>query len=177
METIFKFSHDEETIQGALGLSETTDKKCTEIVFFSTLSNYFMARELFDNIDEAPRSLVTKTGDLEKCINLCSTEQEKDYILLMFNQLHQMAIESLAKHEMLEKIQGEEKRKLQLMMELMEIKIKEAADEKKADHILPTEMFKRIKIVKESRYNFEKYLKLVDNTAGELINKSFRSEK
>jgi hypothetical protein len=177
METTFKFSHTEDAIQDALGLSKETDDKCSEIIFFSTLSNHLMARELFDDIEEAPKALITKTGDLEKCLSLCSTELEKDYVLLMFNQIHDMAIESIAKHIVFEKMQGEDKRKLQLMMELMEIKIKEAAEKEKAGHFLPTEIFKKIDLVKKSRYNFEKYLQLVNNNVDDIINKSLSGEE
>jgi len=177
METTFKFSHDENTIQKALGLPQDVDAKCCEIIFFSTLSNHLMAKELFDDVEEAPKSLITKTGDLQKCLSLCSNELEKDYVLLMFNQLHEMTLQSIAKHIVFEKMEGEDKRKLSLMMELMEIKIKEVAEKEKAEHILPTEIFKKIDLVKKSRYNFEKYLQLVNNNVDDIINKSLSGEE
>lgn len=176
METTFKFSHDEDALDKALGISDGVEKKCTEIILFSAFSNHLLGRELFDQEDEAPRSLKTKTGDLEKSISLCSNEQEKEYLLLMFHQLHTMAMESIAKYIMLNKINGPEKKKLSLMLELIEMKISEKAEEEKADFIKPSEMFNRIEFVKQSRYNFDKYLQLLGDSSKSIINKFYTEE-
>jgi hypothetical protein len=164
----FKFDHESVKIYDAFGMSKEFDKKCREIIHFSAISNHLMAEELFDDRADAPRSLTTLTGDLEKAISLCENQQEVYYVLFNFSQFHDIAIDSIAKHKMMTELTGIQKEKLDVMMKMMEIKLKEEAKEQSMGMISPMDMFNKIELVKQSKYNFEKYLGLI--SSNELIN-------
>jgi hypothetical protein len=173
MESVFQFQHDAEKINDALGLSHEQDTKCREVVFFSAFSNYLIGAELFDDDSERPRSLSTMTGDLEKAMSLLETDKEKSYMLLLFRNNHNLALEILTKYKLLESADKYERKKLDLILGLLELKLEEKKKEEKDDneefeYYSPTEMFKRIDYVKESRYNFQKYYNLV-NLANEKL--------
>lgn len=173
--TIFNFKHNVSKIIDALGITEELNKKCSEIIFFSAISNHYIANELFDDRTDAPPSLTTMTGDLEKCISLCSSDEELHYLLLMFRQFHEISMDSIAKYTLRNELDGSKRKHLDLMMQMMELKIEEKADDMCAECITPSEMFKRIDCVKKSRYNFDKYLQLMtsDNRANDIINTAF----
>ncbi len=164
VETVFQFQHESGKINDALGLSYEQDIKCREVVFFSAISNHFIGMELFDNEDEKPRSLSTLTGDLEKALSLLDSDIEKYYMLLLFRNTHTLALEVIAKFNLMNKIGDSEKKKLKLMLDLLEVKLEEKKQEEEDfDFFSPTEMFKKIEYVQQSRYNFNKYLELVTN--------------
>ena len=165
---MFKFHHDSVKIYDAFGMSKEFDKKCREIIHFAAIANHLMVEDLFDNREDAPRSLTTLTGDLEKAISLCQNQDEVHYILFNFNQFHDIAIDTLAKYKMMNELSGIQKQKLDVMLKMMEIKLKEQAEEESLSMISPTEMFNKIELVKQSKYDFEKYLSLIQSN--ELIN-------
>lgn len=157
---IFKFNHSVSKISDALGITKNLDSKCSEIIFFSAISNHFIASELFDDKADAPPALTTMTGDLEKAISLCKTEEEVHYVLLMFRQFHEISMDSIAKYTLRSELDGSKRKHLDLMMQMMELKIEEKAEDMCSECITPSEMFKRIENVKKSRYDFDKYFQL-----------------
>ena len=168
MENVFQFQHDADKINDALGLSYEQDAKCREVVFFSAFTNYLIGTELFDSEDERPRSLSTMTGDLEKAMSLLDDDREKSYMLLLFRTNHNLALEVIAKYRVLETADKSERRKLDLILGLLELRIEEKSKERKEqdedfEYYSPTDMLKRIEYVKESRYNFQKYYSLVSS--------------
>ena len=174
--TIFKFNHSISKINDALGISQELNKKCSEIIFFSAISNHYIANELFDDRTTAPSSLTTMTGDLEKCISLCSSDEELHYMLLMFRQFHEISLDSIAKYTLRSELDGSKRKHLDLMMQMMDLKIEEKAGDMCAECITPSEMFKKIDCVKKSRYNFDKYLNLINvnnNGVDDMINTAF----
>lgn len=62
------FNHDHEIFHKALNITDEIKTVVREKIFFSSFSNALQAMDLFENIDDAPRSLSTVTGDLEKCL-------------------------------------------------------------------------------------------------------------
>ena len=161
MENVFSFQHNADKINTALGISNELEKKCSEIIYFSAMSNHYISEELFDNRADAPRSLTTMTGDLEKALSLCSNGIERSYLLFIFNHRHDLAIDALAKHKILNEMTGLDRKRAELTMKMMELKIEEKAEELCGDCVLPSEMFKKMEIVQKSRYSFEKYLNLI----------------
>lgn len=160
----FKFQHDMPKVAQALGIESTTEDKCLEIIMFSTISNHLISEDLFDSRADAPSKLTTMSGDLETALHLAQTEQEKEYILFMFRQLHEAVQASIAKNQVLNKMTGIDKKKAELVMQMLEIKLVEKAGEMDKDSILtPSSVMNRIKLVTESKYNFEKYLLLLQN--------------
>lgn len=160
----FKFQHDAPKVAQALGVNSTTEEKCLEIIIFSTINNFLLSEQLFDTREDAPSKLTSTSGDLETALHLVETEQEKDYVLFMFRQLHMAVQTSIAKKKALEEMTGMDKKKAELIMQMLELKIEEKAEEVDIDSFLtPGAVFNRIKLVEESKYNFEKYLLLLQN--------------
>ena len=111
------------------------------------------------------------SGDLEKALSLVNTDQEKDYVLFMFRQLHMAVQTSIAKKQVLEEMSGMDKKKAELVMKMLELKIEEKAEEADVNSFLtPSAVFNRIRLVEESRYNFDKYLLLLQNNSNESEN-------
>jgi hypothetical protein len=52
----------------------------------------------------------------------------------------------------------------------------ETLGESKAEYS-PQEIFRRLKLVRKSNYNFETYLKLINFDSDDLINKAFGNDK
>lgn len=173
MEQTFTYQHAAEKITDALGVSDELDNKCSEIIYFASICNHCMAEEIFESREDAPRSLVTITGDLEKALSLCSNTLEKDYVLLMFRTLHGAVADAIGKYKAINSLSESKKKQFDLMMKMMELRIKEAAKEEDADFIVPTEIFNKIKLVEKSNYNFDVYLDLLKSDVDDLINKAF----
>ena len=160
---MFKFQHNAEKLYDAFGMSEAFDKKCREIIHFAAISNHLIAEELFDDRADAPRSLTTLTGDLEKAISLCQNQDEVNYVLFNFNQFHDMAMDTLAKHKLLSELDGIKKEKLNVLLKMMEIKLKEEAEDSSLQMISPMDMMNKVDLIKQSKHDFEKYLSLLSS--------------
>lgn len=177
VENPFKFQHDVENIPQALGLSKEVEHKCIEMIIFSTISNLYLAEELFDDLKDAPKSLTTLTGDLEKALSLCSNELEKSYMLFMFKQVCEICKEMMAKQHMLNKMTGVDKEKAELLFKLLDLKVDEHAKEQETEaYLTPSMVLNRMKMVKKSRYDFQKYLSLLnnnDNNIDDILKKVF----
>lgn len=173
--SVFTYDHSQDCFYDALGISEKTNDFCMEVVFFSAISNYLLRQELFNDADDAPKSLSTVTGDLEKSLLYVRNEREKDYLLLIFRKYHELAIDAIAKFRFLEMSDDIDKKKFMLMIEMAEVKMLE--DEKKKNEtgtfIKPSEMFRKITNIKKARYNFEKYLQLNETLSNDSSYLSF----
>jgi len=158
---MLKFKHEEEQMHKALCLSDEVKDNVREKIFFSTFSNTLVKEELFDNKDDVPAQLTTVTGILEKAIALAN-EQEYDYMLLTFNNTHDLAHKALAHYKILSDDTTKEARTkmklLELLAGLKELDMDEA-DEVRS--LAPTNLVKRVKMVKKSGYNFDKYMELI----------------
>ena len=129
------------------------------MVFFSCFSNYFIIKDLFDDENDAPKSLNTVTGDLEKALKLTCNEMEKDYLLLTFKNYHEIALETIAKYQLLNRLGEKEKKKVDLMLQMIQLKIdeKDLEEGESESFINPKIMFQKVEIAKKNLYNFEKY--------------------
>lgn len=159
----FNFQHGASKVAQALGVNTQTEDRCIEIINFSTIANYLISNEMFDSRDDAPNNLTTLSGDLEKALSLVSTQEEKDYVLFMFRTLHNAVQATIAKYELLNEMTGVDKKKAELVMQMLELKIEEKAEDERDCYITPSSMFNRIKIVQQSNYNFQTYLTLLEN--------------
>jgi len=156
-----KFNHENSNIPTAMGLSTEIDKKCREIVNFSTFSIHLIKEEFFgENEDEAPANMTTVTGVLEKALNLCINDAEKAYTLFVFKQVHEHANQAMSAWQCYKKEDEKERKKMELMLNLVELKAL-VEDDDKANYVTPKDMFSKIEIAKENMYNFEKYYALV----------------
>jgi len=170
-----KFNHEMDDFHLAMGISEETKTICRERIFFSTFSNSLQADELFDDMDEAPKSFRTVTGDLERLISMITNPLEYEYSLLTFMMFQRMAKEvySIYRNTNEDSAESREQQiKMQILkgiMKLKELKDREEAGEDYNDDDDGVEAYskesimERIKLVKKSGYNFDKYLVLVKN--------------
>jgi hypothetical protein len=181
-----KFNHEEDDFHLAMGISEETKVICKERIFFTSFSNSLQADELFDDREDAPKEFRTVTGDLERLIATITNPIEYEYTLLIFMMYQQMAKEVYSRYRNFNEDSAEsreEKIKMQILkgiMKLKELKDREEAGETSDDNdnfeiISKESLTERIKLVKRSGYNFDKYLTLV-KTNGMIPKKLSRSD-
>lgn len=163
LENTFTFNHEARSINLAIGISEEISEKCRDIVLFSTVSNYFLSKELFDDESQVPPSLGTVSSVLEKSLKYVENEHEQMYIMLIFNNVHRMTAESIAKYEILNSQKNLNTDRINFILEMLDEKIEDAARKHDCEQFVSVkEVFKKIEAVKNSRYNFEKYLSLIN---------------
>lgn len=161
---MIKFDHSMSSIPEALGFTLEMDNLCREIVYFSTVSNYFITDSFYDDTDEVPNNLSTITGILEKAINLCSSEDEKIYLMFVFKNCFEMISKVLTIYKMLNnETSYEERKKLEIIMEMSELKALSDKSVKRDDLITPKQLINKIGIIKENPYNFDEYYKIVSS--------------
>lgn len=170
---MFKFNHEAEKLGRALSIPEETEHKIEEIIFYSAASNHLLGRELFENESDRPKALTTITGDLEKALGLTNTDEERFYMLLRFNNLHDLILECIGKYRLLMDAETpSQQKKASVVIQILNMKLEEALEDKKKElddnFISPVSIMNRIRLVKESRYNFEKYLSLVEQNKSNL---------
>ena len=170
---MFKFNHEAENLPRALSISEETEHKVEEMVFYSAASNHLLGKELFDNENDRPKALTTITGDLEKALGLTVTDEERFYMLLRFYNIHDLTLECISKYRaIMEAETPAQQKKAAMFIKLLNIKLEEALEErdKKIDNnfISPISILNRIRLVKESRYDFNRYLNLVNQNKSKL---------
>ena len=180
-----KFKHEEDDFHLALGISEDTKILCKERIFFTSFSNSLQADDLFDDIDDAPKEFRTITGDLERLISSISNPMEYEYSLIVFMMYDQMAKEVYRMYKNTNEDSAEsreEKIKMEIIKGIMKLKELKDREESGEDHdndlteiISKESLMERIKLVKRSGYNFDKYLNLV-KTNGMIPKKLSRSD-
>lgn len=172
-----KFDHAEDNFHLALGITSEIKTICRERIFFASLSNALQAEELFDDLDDAPKEFKTVTGDLQRLIPMITSPIEYDYTLLVFMMYQRMAKEVYSHYRNFKDdpaASREEQIKMQIIkgiMKLKEMKDREESGESNTDddddsiEVLSKEsLTERIKLVKKSGYNFDKYLSLLRST-------------
>jgi hypothetical protein len=172
-----KFDHAEDNFHLALGITSEIKTICRERIFFASLSNALQAEELFDDLDDAPKEFKTVTGDLQRLIPMITSPIEYDYTLLVFMMYQRMAKEVYSHYRNFKDdpaASREEQIKMQIIkgiMKLKEMKDREESGENNTDddddsiEVLSKEsLTERIKLVKKSGYNFDKYLSLLRST-------------
>jgi hypothetical protein len=179
-----KFDHEMDDFHLAMGISEETKTICRERIFFSTFSNSLQAEELFDDMDDVPKAFRTVTGDLERLISMITNPLEYEYTLLTFMMFQRMAKEVYIMYKNTNEDSAESREqqiKMQILkgiLKLKELKDRQEAGEDSNDEDTGVEVYSkesimnRIKLVKKSGYNFDKYLLLVKNQNDE----SFRTK-
>ena len=181
-----KFNHEEDDFHLAMGISEDTKVICKERIFFTSFSNSLQADELFDDREDAPKEFRTVTGDLERLIATITNPIEYEYTLLIFMMYQQMAKEVYSRYRNFneDSVESrEEKIKMQIIksiIKLKELKDREESGEESEENgsyevISKESLTERIKLVKRSGYNFDKYLNLV-KTNGMIPKKLSRSD-
>lgn len=165
------FNHEREEFHEALYVSDEMRVTIREKVFFSSFSNALQAMELFEDLEDAPRSLSTVTGDLEKALSLTETQEEYEYMLLCFTMYQRLTKPILAEYRMSNSKESEDREAMlkhtiiEAIMELKRQKDKEDGNDEDEDPddkgpfaINHSRMMQRLKYVKKSKYNFNTYM-------------------
>ena len=167
-----KFDHTAEGFYDAIGITTEMMVKCKERIFFSTFSNAIQSLELFEDRDEAPKELVTVTGDFQKTLSIIEDSLEYEYTLMEFMNTHNMAMAAVARWEFKNKAMKGNNKKKSMLLDIMdmvtELKMEhektknEFAEENIAFGITPKGLLKRIEFTKSSHYDFDVYLNMVE---------------
>ena len=170
------FNHDEEIFHRALNVSDEVKTVVREKIFFSSFSNALQAMDLFEDISDAPRSLSTVTGDLEKCLQMIDSQQEYEYALLSFTMYQRLTKSILAEYRMKNSSDSEDREamlKHTIIEAIMELKRQKEKEESEDEDDIDSEeetgpfavnhsrMMTRLKYVKKSNYNFAKYMTMM----------------
>lgn len=173
------FNHHEDDFRKAIGVSKEVSILCRERIFFAHFAHSLQADELFPSRDEAPKEYKTVTGDLQVVLRMISDPMEYDYTLLNFMPYHRLAQEAYSRYhdikdgdnndDDLEELSKEERLKLELVKLVTKLHaLKENRDDEEEEQsddeddghysITLKKIIKRIKLVKDSKYNFHKYM-------------------
>ena len=74
-----KFNHDCSAINESLGIDKDRADKLQASIIFEIINQAFMVESLFDDVDQAPRNLATKSGCLERIFEYATNEEERIY--------------------------------------------------------------------------------------------------
>jgi hypothetical protein len=166
------FNHEREQFHEALQVSDEMRITIREKVFFSSFSNALQAMELFEDINDAPRSLSTVTGDLERSLSMVDSQEEYEYMLLCFSMYQRLTKPILAEYKMSNSKDSEDREAMlkhtiiEAIMELKRQKDREEGNEEEDDDddekgpfaISHSRMTQRLKYVKKSKHNFNTYM-------------------
>lgn len=75
-----KFNHEGKSLADAMGIDLERRYELEAIVIYNMLIVEIMAKKLFDNPEDAPRNLTTKSGVLEKILDYADTDAEAIYL-------------------------------------------------------------------------------------------------
>lgn len=159
-------NHSADNIHKALNIPESVVNTCREKIFFTAIANALFVNEMYDETNEAPRSLTTVTGDLHKTLQMSANQLEYEVILLEFLRNHDIALSAYKHYSMLHDNDNPEMSKkfrtISKLLELKEMFTSDDEDYDNTDKITPAKMISRVKFIKKSNYNFAKYMDLLN---------------
>jgi hypothetical protein len=160
-----QFNHEAEDFHESLNISNDLRVKCRERIFFSTISNALQRIELFEDESDAPKSLSTVSGDLQRCLQSITDQLEYEYTLIMFNSYQRMAMESFAyyRHTIANQTDKEDRIKSKILELVEELRQNDDQDGEDLfiNRLNKKTMMKRINLVKNSYHSFDAYLNLL----------------
>lgn len=74
------FDHSARNFQGALNIEQDRTDELDAIVMYSLINQAMMVKQLFDDPDDAPSNMRTKTGILERALESAKNDNERIYI-------------------------------------------------------------------------------------------------
>jgi hypothetical protein len=177
-----EFNHDSENFHESLNIPDELRIKCRERILFTAISNSLQRTELYEDESDAPKSLTTVSGDLQRCLHIITDELEYEYTLIMFNTYQRMASESFAyyKFSIVNQRNNEDRIKtkiMELVEELRENSNDEDAEELFINRLNKKTMMKRINLVKCSHHNFDTYMNLLYQWTDSQSNTPLKSKR
>lgn len=77
---MIKFDHTAETLQESMSIGQDRADALTASLFYEMINVQQLVNSLFDNPDDAPANLTTKTGVLERALEETKTQEEMVYV-------------------------------------------------------------------------------------------------
>ena len=163
-----EFDHSAKTIHQAVSIPEQVRNRCKERIFFCSFANFLQKAELFEDPDDAPVSMTTCSGDLSRTLDMINDQLEYEYTLLSFINTHQLSKMALGYYQFMSDVSNskENRLKAKLMAMAAEMKLAEEAKAEQMESELqytPSNLVKRISLVKKSHYNFDTYCNMLNS--------------
>ena len=163
-----EFDHSAKTIHQAVSIPEHVRSRCKERIFFCSFANFLQKAELFEDPDDAPKSMTTCSGDLSRTLDMINDQLEYEYTLLSFINTHQLSKMALGYYQFMSDVSNskENRLKAKLMAMAAEMKLAEEAKAEQMESELqytPSNLVKRINLVKKSHYNFDTYCNMLNS--------------
>lgn len=99
MISTLKLDHTKKSLNEAFGLSDFDEHYVKTAIVFETISNHIKVRDLYDSPDEAPAEMTSTSGVLEAVLKHATSQEMRDYMLLMFKAGFHSVSHSLAELE------------------------------------------------------------------------------
>lgn len=84
-----KLNHSEDALHKAFGLSFYRKQVVCNAILFETIANQLLARDLFDDIKEAPLDMTTMTGILQKSMSHFTNINEIGFLMVIYGDMYQ----------------------------------------------------------------------------------------
>ena len=187
------FDHNANDINDSFGIPKKTVFKCKERIFFSVIANAMQCEE-YENSEiesDPPKEISTKSGVLSHTLNLINSEDEYEYTLLNFFNLHDLAEHAVKQYLVLHspKLDDEKKDHLRLIMKLQDSVVDHLFEKKSKSKdpysvsVTPSLLMKRCDLVKKSNYNWNTYYNMVmsnvdksTNDVDDMLNSLFSND-
>ena len=159
------FNHESKNWIESINLTKEIVDICHERILFSVFSNALNIYLNYDNPVDAPAVIRSRSGDLKLTLSTITDEREYDFTLLIFVSIHQYAVDCFNRYTLMNnmKLSPEKKQELKVVQDIEEL---EAQRENRAGtYQSASEAIKRIELVKQSLYDFDKYMLLVETMA------------
>lgn len=82
-----KFDHSAGNVQAALSIPDHRSDVLDAKVLFNIINQAIMVSKLFDDPDDAPSNLRTKTGVIEKILDEAKSDNERVYLVWEYSRL------------------------------------------------------------------------------------------
>ena len=82
-----QFDHTSGNIPRSLNITDERSDQLDALVMYNIINQGMMIRQLFDNPDDAPANMRTKTGVLERCFESTNNEAERIYLVWEYAKL------------------------------------------------------------------------------------------
>lgn len=82
-----KFDHSAGNVQAALSIPDHRSDELDAKVLFNIINQAIMINTLFDNPDDAPSNLRTKTGLIERILDEAKSDNERVYLVWEYSRL------------------------------------------------------------------------------------------
>lgn len=84
-----KLNHEAERLSDMLNLTSEDGSRIRNIITFETIKSSVLLEELYENESVAPRTIKTKSGCIERCLNHLDKNEELALFFMIFLNLHE----------------------------------------------------------------------------------------